>query len=219
MRRFIHTYDNIITVEKLLKAWQEFLRDKKDRKDVILFQAKLMDNIFSLHSDLKNKTYIHGGYVSFNISDPKPRIIHKAMVRDRLFHHLIYQELYEYFDSKFINDSYSCRLGKGTHKAINRFRDFHRKISKNNTKTCFVLKCDIKKFFANINHDILKQILGKHIKDKDILWLLSQVIDSFSARQGLDKIGLPLGNLTSQLLVNIYMNEFDQFVKRELKVK
>ena len=221
MRQFIHTYDSIITVEKLLKAWQEFLRDKKDRKDVILFQAKLMDNIFNLHSDLKNKIYIHGSYTAFNISDPKPRIIHKAIVRDRLLHHLIYQELYEYFNSKFIHDSYSCRLEKGTHKAINRFRDFSRKVSKNNSRSCFILKCDIRKFFANIDHKILKKILVKHIKDKNIIWLLSQVIDSFNSIYAMADIkkGLPLGNLTSQLLVNIYMNEFDQFMKRELKMK
>src|SRR3989339_334546 len=225
MRQFIHNYDSIITVDKLLKAWQEFLRDKKNRKDVILFQAKLMDNIFDLHNDLKNKIYKHGGYTAFNISDPKPRQIHKATVRDRLLHHLIYQELYEYFDSKFIYDSYSCRLQKGTHKAMNRFRDFFRKVSKNNTQTCFVLKCDIKKFFANIDHKILKEILTKHIKDKNVLWLLSQVIDSFETKNhiyamaDICKTGLPLGNLTSQLLVNIYMNEFDQFAKRELKVK
>ena len=225
MKQFIHTHDNIITIEKLLKAWQEFLRDKKGRKDVILFQAKLMDNIFDLYNDLKNKTYKHGSYTAFNISDPKPRQIHKATVRDRILHHLIYQELYEYFDSKFIYDSYSCRINKGTHKAINRFRSFFRKVSKNNTQTCWVLKCDIKKFFANIDHRILKKILEKHIRDKNLLWLLSQVLDSFSSKihiyalADICKKGLPLGNLTSQLLVNIYMNEFDQFMKRELKVK
>lgn len=218
MKKFIHNYDNIITIEKLLKAWQEFLRDKKDRKDVILFQAKLMDNIFNLHDDFKNKTYKHSEYNAFNISDPKPRIIHKATVRDRLLHHLIYQELYEYFDGKFIHDSYSCRIGKGTHKAINRFRDFSLKVSKNNTKTCFVLKCDIRKFFANIDHQILKKILEKHIQDENVIWLLSQVIDSFSSKPNFE-VGLPLGNLTSQLLVNIYMNEFDQFMKRELRVR
>ena len=184
-----------------------------------------MDNIFDLFNDLKNKTYKHGEYRAFNISDPKPRRIHKATIRDRLLHHLIYQELYEYFDSKFIHDSYSCRLQKGTHKAINRFRDFFRKVSNNNTKTCWVLKCDIKKFFANIDHNILKQILSKAGFDTDILWLLSQVINSFFsprhiyAMADICKVGLPLGNLTSQLLVNIYMNEFDHFVKRELKVK
>jgi len=220
MRQFIHTYDSIITAPKLLKAWQEFLRDKKSRKDVLLFQAKLMDNIFNLHNDLKNKTYKHGEYIAFNISDPKPRIIHKATVRDRLLHHLIYQELYGYFDSKFIHDSYSCRLNKGTHKAMNRFRDFYRKVSKNNTRTCWVLKCDIRKFFANIDHQTLKNILSKTILDTDILWLLGVVIDSFPQGVTLGKqVGLPLGNLTSQLLVNIYMNEFDQFMKRELKIK
>lgn len=232
MKRFTHTYDSIITIEKLLKAWQEFVCDKKDRKDVILFQAKLMDNIFDLYNDLKNRTYKHGEYFAFNISDPKPREIHKATVRDRLIHHLIYQELCTYFDSKFIHDSYSCRLNKGTHKAVNRFRDFSRIVSKNNTKTCFVLKCDIRKFFANIDHEILKSILSRTVLDTDVLWLLEQVIDSFRENPiGIaygvthmrDSVnvyrGLPLGNLTSQLLVNIYMNDFDQYVKRELKVK
>jgi len=187
-----------------------------------MFQAKLMDNILELNRDLKNKMYKHRSYRKFNISDPKPRVIHKATVRDRLLHHLIYQELYEYFDKKFIHDSYSCRVDKGTHRAMNRFRDFHRKVSKNNIRTCWVLKCDIKKFFANIDHEILKNILVKHIKDENTLWLLGQVIDSFSANSArgvLAGVGLPLGNLTSQLLVNVYMNEFDCFVKRELKVK
>jgi retron-type reverse transcriptase len=116
-------------------------------------------------------------------------------------------------------------VGKGTHKAINRFRDYARNVSKNNTKTCYVLKCDIRKFFANIDHRILKEILEKHILDKNTLWFLGQVINSFSSQKHIYAMaemcnkGLPLGNLTSQLLVNIYMNEFDQFVKRELKVK
>ncbi len=212
-------FEKIISVDNLLLAWKEFICGKRNRKDMQEFQLHLMDNVLSLHSDLKNKIYTHGGYYAFNISDPKPRNIHKATVRDRLLHHAIYRILYPIFDKKFIYDSYSCRTEKGTHKAINRFRDFHRKVSKNNTKTCWVLKCDIRKFFANIDHNILKRILSKATFDTDILWLLSQVIDSFSARQGLAGVGLPLGNLTSQLLVNIYMNEFDQFVKRELKVK
>lgn len=208
----------------MLLAWQEFLRGKKGKKDIILFQTKLMDNILSLHQDLKNKTYKHGGYVAFNISDPKPRNIHKATVRDRLLHHAIYRILYPYFDTKFIHGSYSCRIGKGTHRAINRLREFHRKVSKNNTKTCYVLKCDIRKFFANIDHRILKNILAQHIKDKDVLWLLGQVINSFSSQKHIYAMadmykGLPLGNLTSQLLVNIYMNEFDQYMKRALKIK
>ena len=228
--KFIHTYQDIISLENLLLAWQEFLRGKRHKKDVQEFQHSLMDNILSLHHDLKIKTYTHGGYIAFNISDPKPRNIHKALVRDRLLHHAIYRILYPYFDVTFIHDSYSCRLGKGIHKAINRFRSFAYKISKNNTKQCFILKCDIRKSFASIDHETLLNILKKHITDKDTMWLLERVITSFSSFSpltysnvleniGIEEKGLPLGNLTSQLLVNIYMNEFDQYIKHKLKIK
>ena len=195
----------------------------------------LIDNIYSLHHDLKSKTYKHSSYQPFKINDPKPRDIHKAIVRDRLLHHVIYRILYPYFDLRFIYDSYSCRKGKGTHKAIYRFESFIRKASRNNTRTCWVLKCDIRKFFANIDHQILKEILSKSLFDADILWLLGQIIDSFNSNTNISHSvnvqysysaiaryeyhGLPLGNLTSQLLVNIYMNEFDQYVKHKLKVK
>lgn len=202
----------------LLRAWEAFLIGKKKKADVALFQVKLMDNIFALYQDLINKNYFHGGYRSFNISDPKPRNIHKATVRDRLLHHLLYQEFYQYFDKQFIYDSYSCRLAKGTHKAIRRFNAMARRASQNNSHACWVLKCDIKKFFANIDHNILKSIFAKHIEDKDLLWLLNRIIGSFNT-PGRNGVGLPLGNLTSQLFVNIYMNEFDQFAKRTLKAK
>ncbi|MEK9181799.1 MAG: reverse transcriptase/maturase family protein [Patescibacteria group bacterium] len=221
----IHKYNNIISIENLCEAWGEFICGKKKKKDVANFSLNLSENIFLLHEELRTKTYLHGNYEAFSINDPKPRNIHKATVRDRLLHHAIYRILYPYFDSKFIHDSYSCRIEKGTHKAINRFRDFSRKVSKNNTKTCWVLKCDIKKFFANIDHKILKNTLSKCLFDSDILWLLSQVIDSFFTQKhiyamaDMCKVGLPLGNLTSQLLVNVYMNEFDQYIKRKLKVK
>src|SRR3989338_6029702 len=176
-----------------------------------------MRNIINLHHDLTNKLYQHGGYKAFNISDPKPRNIHKASVRDRLLHHAVYRVLYPYFDPKFISDSFSCRLDKGTNKAINRFRSFGQKVSKNHTKMCWVLKCDIKKFFASIEKESEMNILNKYIADKNINWLLERVIKSFYSTQ--ENIGLPLGNLTSQLLVNIYMNQFDQWVKHKIKVK
>lgn len=211
-----HKFEDIISPDNLLSAWQEFIKGKRKRKDVQEFQLCLMDNIFSLHSDLTSFTYRHGGYRAFNISDPKPRNIHKATVRDRLLHHAICRVLYPFFDKTFISDSFSCRLDKGTHKALNRFRVCAYKVSRNHTRTCFVLKCDIKKFFANINHDILLNILAEYIPDKNILQLLNEVVSSFETKPG---VGLPLGNLTSQLLVNIYMNEFDQFMKHKLKAK
>lgn len=212
LNQFTHTYHDTISVENLLWAWKEFKCGKGTKADVQEFQNMLMRNIFSLHSDLEDRTYIHAGYQHFRISDPKPRDIHKASVRDRLLHHAIYRRLYPFFDQKFIFDSYSCREGKGTHRAMNRFRDFAYKISKNDTRTCWVLKCDIKKFFASIDQLTLLEILKKYIPDQDVLWLLEHVISSFPK-------GLPLGNLTSQLLVNVYMNEFDQFVKHTLKQK
>ncbi len=176
-----------------------------------------MDNILVLQADLSNKTYQHSLYKAFKITDPKPRDIHKASVRDRLLHHSLYRKLYPLFDRTFIADSYSCRNDKGVHKALERFTKFSRIVSQNHTRTVWVLKCDIRKFFASIDHRILKKILFQYIPDGDICWLLSRIIDSFNSTEA--GMGLPLGNLTSQLLVNIYMNEFDQFAKHKLKAR
>lgn len=215
-RQLCHSYLDIISLDNLLLAWSEFIIGKKHKTDVLLFSRNLINNIIQLQEELANFTYQTSGYIAFNISDPKPRNIHKASVRDRLLHHAIYRQLYPFFDNTFTSDSYSCRNNKGTHKAVNKFRSFALKVSKNNTTTCWILKCDIKKFFANINHDILKNILKQYIQDQKILWLLDRVIDSFEVSSN---TGLPLGNLTSQLFVNIYMNEFDQYVKHKLKQK
>ncbi len=212
-----HTFEDIVKVENLLEAWREFVRGKRSKRDVQEFSFSLMDSIFALHGDLRNHTYSHGLYQGFSIHDPKPRSIHKATVRDRLLHHAIYRALYPFFDRTFIEDSYSCRVRKGTHKAMACFREFGYRVSKNNTKTCWVLKCDIKKFFASIDQAVLLEILGQYIPDKKILLLLDRVIGSFESTA--PGKGLPLGNLTSQLLVNIYMNEFDQFAKHTLKAR
>ena len=204
-------------MENLLEAWQEFIRGKRMRKDVQEFERHLMTNIIQLHRDLVTKIYRHGSYHAFNISDPKPRNIHKALVRDRLLHHALYRVLYPFFDRTFIADSYSCRIDKGTHKAINKFKEFVDKVSENHTRTVWVLKCDIRKFFASIDHAKLKKILFMYISDRDIQKLLIQILSSFYAIE--KGKGVPLGNLTSQLFVNVYMNEFDQFAKHTLKAK
>lgn len=211
------TYDDITSLENLLVAWGEFVRGKRYKPDVNIFGRHLMDNLIDLHHELLHQTYQHGPYHAFSISDPKPRSIHKASVRDRVLHHAIYRVLYPFFDRTFIADSYSCRITKGTHAALDRFQLFARQVSRNSTRTCWVLKCDITKFFASIDQDILLYLLGLYIPDQQILWLLERVIGSFhSTASGK---GLPLGNLTSQLLVNIYMNQFDQYVKHILKAK
>jgi len=214
--QFIHSYNSIISLDNFLDAWKEFVVGKRQRKDVQEFEMNLMSNIIALHQELAGKTYQHSFYEAFNISDPKPRNIHKAKVRDRLLHHALHRLLYPFFDRTFIADSHSCRVNKGSHRAIERFRLFSYKVSQNHTRTCWVLKCDIRKFFANIDHMILKNIIARYISDQDILWLLGKIIDSFSTRPN---VGLPLGNLTSQLLVNIYMNEFDQWMKHHMKAK
>jgi len=215
---FEHSFEELISAENLLAAWQEFVIGKSQKYDVQEFSRDLLENILSLHTDLASGQYKHGGYESFFINDPKRRHIHKASVRDRLLHHAIYRLLYPFFDRTFIADSYSCRLDKGVHKAINRFRSFASKVGKNNTRTCWVLKGDIRKFFASIDHSVLKNILAEYILDEKIIALLSNVIDSYKTEPDI-AVGLPLGNLTSQLFSNIYLNRFDQFVKHRLKEK
>lgn len=197
----------------MLCAWREFLRGKRDKIDVQVFGAHLMDELITLRIDCVSRVYCHGAYQHFRINDPRPRDIHKASVRDRVLHHAIYRQLYPFFDRTFIADSFSCRIDKGVHRALDRLRAFAYRASANHTRTAWVLQCDIQKFFANIDHQILLDILKLYIPDPDVIYLLNIVIDSFHTQPG---IGLPLGNLTSQLFVNIYMNAFDQFAKHQL---
>ena len=213
-----YKYEEIVSIDNLLLAWQEFLRGKRKKYDIQEFSLRLMDNLFSLHRDLIHHTYKHGGYQEFKINDPKPRVIHKAAVSDRLVHHALHRLLSPFFDKIFIADLYSCRRHKGTHRAANGFRKYFYQASQNNTTSCWVLKCDIRKFFANIDHQVLTKILTTYIPDKNILKLLETVIESFSTIQD-KRLGLPLGNLTSQLFANIYLNTFDQFIKHNLKAK
>lgn len=217
LTRMSHGYNDIISIKNLCEAWHEFVRGKKYKQDVAEFSLNLSRNIFWLHEELRIKTYRHGAYEAFSISDPKPRSIHKAKVRDRLLHHAIYRVLYPHFDKKFIYDSYSCRHGKGTHRALDRFRQFTWQVSHSGSRVCWVLKCDVRKFFASIDQATLLEIVKKHIVDADTLWLIRTVVASFQST-GPGK-GLPLGNLTSQLLVNVYMNEFDQYMKHGLRQK
>jgi DNA polymerase III delta subunit len=205
-------FDKIISIENLFLAWNEFKKGKRKKTDVQEFEYNLEDNIFNLHQELKDKIYQHSNYTSFYVKDPKLRLINKACVKDRVLHRAIFRILCPIFDKSFIFDSYSCRNNKGAHKAVNRLNCFAKKVSKNNTETCFVLKLDVKKFFASINQDILINLIKRKIEDGDAIWLIEKIIKSFLK-------GLPLGNITSQLFANVYLNELDQFVKHKLKIK
>lgn len=210
------SFEEVASFENLCEAWEEFIAGKREKKDVMEFSRHLGDEIGTLHADLASGTYRHGPYHAFAINDPKPRSIHKATVRDRLLHHAIHRKLYPYFAARFIADSYSCQIGKGTHRAMDRFRQKARKVSRNHTRTCWILKCDIRKFFASVDHTILVGQLRQACADPRLTELLEGIIRSFGASPGR---GIPLGNLTSQLFANVYMDAFDRFVKRDLRVK
>ena len=218
MKVFHNIFPEIIKIENILKVWQEFKSGKANKIDVISFERNLEDNLFELFQELKEKNYKHSPYWGFKISDPKPRNIHKAEIKDRIVHYLISKELERIYESTFFPWSYSSRKGKGIHKALRDLIKTSRKLSGNYTRNFYYLKCDIKKFFDSIDHQVLIEILKKKIKDKDFLWLLDEIIRSFHSELGRNK-GIPLGNLTSQYFANIYLNQLDCFIKQDLKIK
>lgn len=217
--------NDITSIENLFLSWKNFRKGKRHKPDVQQFERYLEDNLFQLRQEFKTGSYRHGNYISFNITDPKSRLIHKAKVRDRVVHHGVYRQLYPIFDKGFIFDSYSCRNNKGTHRAIKRLRKFTIKVSKNNIRVCWALKLDVKKFFNSVDQQILLKLISKKIKDRKALSLIDEIIGSFSVDKKSQRErerelrGLPIGNLTSQLFANIYLNPLDQFVKHELKEK
>ncbi|MBI5254196.1 hypothetical protein HY932_00195 [Candidatus Falkowbacteria bacterium] len=203
-------FEKIISLENLFLAWKEFRKGKSKKQDIADFEMNLEDNIFALHKDLASGAYKHGKYVSFYVCDPKRRHIHKATVRDRVLHRAVVRVIEPIWERTFIFDSWSCRKDKGHHAAIRRFQRFGRSLSQNYTKTLWILKLDIRKFFELVNRDVLLKIVATKICDERLLSLLREIIDSFSP-------GLPLGNLTSQLFANIYLDRLDRFVKHGLK--
>ncbi|MBI3888616.1 hypothetical protein HY311_02385 [Candidatus Nomurabacteria bacterium] len=179
MKIYKDLYWLIISPSALFRAWNVFKEDKKNKLDVMDFELDLEKNIFNLYRDLKNGIYKHGAYRGFWIHDPKLRRIHKAIVRDRVLHHAIFNVLNPIFEPTFIPNSFSCRVGKGTHKGMKKMAEMLRTVSQNNTKQCYALKCDIRKFFDSVDHDILSGILNMKIKDKKTQNLLSGIISSY----------------------------------------
>ena len=225
----IDMYDKLISLENLFLSWNEFKREKQNKIDVHAFERFLEDNIFALQEELRTGSYRHGKYKTFFINDPKPRIISKPTVKDRIVHHAVFKELENIFDPGFIYHSYSSRKERGTHLAVNNLAKYLRRISKNYHCPVYALKCDIRKFFASIEHEKLLQLIKRKISDERFLGLIKEVVDSFSTPidkltltipiNSLEKRGIPLGNVTSQIFANIYLNELDWFIKRKLKAK
>ena len=173
-------YDKLVSLENIFISWKEFRDGKQNKSDVQLFERFLEDNLFVVQEELENQTYRHGGYETFHIQDPKPRIISKAIVKDRLVHHLVFKKLYDIFDSSFIFHSYSSRERRGSHLAVKNLSKCLRKVSRNYTRQTYVLKCDIRKFFLSIDHKKLLELIEHKIFDKNFLWLIEEIINSFS---------------------------------------
>ncbi len=225
-RQYDGLWNHLISFENLLKAFQKAARGKRSNPIVADFENNRERYIFTLQHRLANKSYRPAGYRSFRILDPKPRLISAAPFHDRVIHHALCNVIDPIFERTFIGDSYANRKGKGVHKALDKAQKLMRQYP-------FVLQCDIRQFFPSIDHQRLFLIVRRKIADPNVLWLVRAILkggekilrseydmvyfpgDDFSALNR--PRGLPIGNLTSQLWANVYLNDLDQYVKRQLK--
>jgi retron-type reverse transcriptase len=226
VKTYSDLYPEVTRFENLLRAYHKAARGKRSQPHVAAFEFELERNLFTLQQELEDKTYRPGSYYSFYICDPKHRLISAAPFRDRVVHHALCNVIEPVFERTFIGDSYANRVGKGTHRAIDRAQQFSRRYP-------YVLQCDIRQFFPSIDHEILRGLLAHKLLDDDVMWLIDAILDN-GADVLIDEYtpvhfpgddllammrhrGLPIGNLTSQFWANIYLNDLDQFVKRELR--
>ncbi|MFB2934946.1 reverse transcriptase domain-containing protein [Aerosakkonemataceae cyanobacterium BLCC-F154] len=226
MKRSNNLWQQIIEFENILQAARQAQRGKRFRDNVLAFNYNLEIELARIKKELETKTYHPGAYKTFEIMEPKRRMISAAPYRDRVVHHALCNIIVPIFDRTFIADSYANRVGFGTHKALGRFIDFSR-------SSRYVLQCDIRKYFPSIDHEILKTLLRRKLKCSDTLWLIDTIIDASNEQQevidyfpGDDLLspvqrrrGLPIGNLTSQFFANVYLNGLDHFVKEQIKAK
>lgn len=206
MKRSDNLFEQITDLENLKLAYLKALKGKRYTPAAIIYGNRLDENIYNLKIQLENETYKHGTYRQFIIYDPKERIITAACFEDRIIHHATMLILEPVFEKQFIYHTYACRKDKGTHKAV----DYASK----KAKQCeYFLKLDVRKYFDNVNHNVLKTKLRRIIKDEKCLKLLFSIIDSYG--EG-DK-QLPIGNLTSQFFANFYLSSMDHLVLEKLK--
>ena len=199
-----------ISVANVWRSYRAFRRGKKPSPAIVLFEYNLLDNILYLARDLQKGTYKHGEYAHMIVNDNKRRDIAVATVRDRVVHRLLYDYLVPIWDKTFIFDAWSCRQGKGFHAAIERAQYFMGKYP-----DAWLWRADITKLFDSVDRLKLKRLIRRRVKDPVALWLLDEVIDSYSSFD--TQRGVPIGNLTSQILANVYLNEFDRLMKHTLK--
>ena len=214
-KRVNNIFKEKIKFKNMLDAYKRAAKGKRSNKEVILFEMDLANNITSILKDINNKKYRIGKYRKFEIYEPKKREIWALPFRDRVVHQWYVEEFIKpIFIPKMIQTSYACIEKRGAHLAIRNLNRYMRKMYKKN-KNYYILKCDIKKFFYNINKKILFQIIERKIKDRDFLNFTRNILYQNASKE----IGIPIGNYTSQYFANIYLNELDHFVKENLGVK
>ncbi|MDD4531374.1 MAG: RNA-directed DNA polymerase [Candidatus Pacebacteria bacterium] len=236
-------------LEDLFRAYFDARKNKRNTINALRFEKNFERNLFDLFDDIVSRRYKPGKSICFVVDRPVKREIFAADFRDRVVHHFIYNYISPIFEKMFINDTYSCRKGKGVHCGIRRIDHFIRSCSDNYAFDCYVLKLDIKGYFMSIPRDVLFYKIEKTILEKKdkidfdlptVLYLLNETIFNDPTRncvvkgnpggwKGLPQgkslftarpnCGLPIGNLTSQLFGNFYLNEFDHYVRRDLKIE
>lgn len=217
--------ERVASFENLYLAYLKARRGKANSTEVQRFNFNLEPELFRLQRELLDGSYETGNYRNFTIFEPKKRLISALPFRDRVAHHAICAVIEPVFEKTFVSDSYACRIGRGSHRAIRRLKGFLAGCRWNECVRAgvgakaaereqepFVLKCDVSKYFASVDHEKLKRVIRKKIGCRRLLRVLDDVIDSFSP-------GIPIGNLTSQFFANIYLTELDYFVKQRLRVK
>lgn len=226
MKRQGNLWLQVVDFENLHRAAYAVMRGKRGNPEMGAFFMRLEENLFEIQRQLQSHTYEPRGYRTFWISEPKPRLISAASIRDRVIHHALVQAIEPVFEKRFIHHSYACRTGKGTHRAITQFGAWLR-------ASPYVLKMDIRKFFPSIDHEILMRRISRFIKDRDVLWLCGQIISGSNPQEAISSYfpgddlfapfsrprGLPIGNLTSQFFGNVYLDDLDHFVKERLGVR
>ncbi|MFH0831862.1 MAG: reverse transcriptase domain-containing protein [archaeon] len=214
MKTYKNLFEKVCSLRNLHIAYCKAREGKRYGEEVLGFSYNLEENLLKLKEELETHTYKHGKYKEFYVRDPKMRLIKAAPFRDRVVHHALCNMIEPIFDCSFIHDSYACRKDKGTHKGVERLQRFIR-----SDKDNYALKCDIRKYFSSVDHQIMLELITKRIKDKEIIWLVNLILESSITYKESRACGIPIGNLTSQLFANIYLNELDYFAKHKLKVE